>query len=374
MSRAVEKIKPPSQQGREWLSRVLVVLGILVVLAGVFGAGLWAWAYRGSIVGLAGLVWMVLGLAGGGLFWALAWVIGALGSVLAQQRRLGRLIADGSNLPADSPLAAATPTGPTPGQGDDQAMQAILAELRQLNENLLLDEDQRAALSRQHRQALAREALAAARDALEGDDFAAAEEHLARAEGAGLDEQVEAVRQQITQRRAEQLDEQLEARRQRACDLMSVARFDEAEAVAAELARQFPDAPDAGDLLSRVRRESQSYRQQQCERLLTLIGEHAQDRQWTDALQAAHRLIEQFPDSPEATKARAMMDRLVDNARIQEVRAHRDEFLQLVDRHRYGEAAELARYVVENYPETAAAEELRTQLPRLMELARAGQN
>jgi hypothetical protein len=377
MSKGVGTIQSFSQQGRQLLCRVLIVMGVLACLAGLLAAGLWAWEFRGRLIGLVGLVWIMLGLLGGGVMWALAWVIDALGGVLAQQRRLGRLIADGLLTPGQ-PVEKTAPESPAAEaplpQAQVDAMKNILAELRQLNDNLLLSDDQRADLSRQRMEARGREAIEQARRALNEDDFAAAQEHLARAQGAGLDEPVAALRSELDRRRAAQLDEKIESQRQRACDLMAVARFDEAEAVAAELARQFPDAPDAGDLLSRVRRESQSYRQQQCERLFALIGEHAQDRQWTDALQAAHRLIEQFPDSDQADNARAMMDRLVDNARIQEVRAHRDEFLDLVDRHRYAEAAELARYVVENYPETAAAEELRTQLPRLIELARAGQN
>jgi hypothetical protein len=65
-----------------------------------------------------------------------------------------------------------------------------------------------------------------------------------------------------------------------------------------------------------------------------------------------------------------MMPTLVDNARLQEVRQLRDRFLEMIERRQYAEAVDLARHVVEHYPETAAAEELRDKMPRLEKLAR----
>jgi len=46
----------------------------------------------------------------------------------------------------------------------------------------------------------------------------------------------------------------------------------------------------------------------------------------------------------------------------------------MIERKRFAEALEVARQVVERYPETAVAEELRQQMPRLVERAASGRS
>lgn len=130
----------------------------------------------------------------------------------------------------------------------------------------------------------------------------------------------------------------------------------------------------ADPLLARVQRDSADYQAEQRRRLFAVIQEHAQMRQWKQALAGAHKLLETYGDSEEAQTVRSMLPTLVDNARIQEVRELRDRIVNLVEQHHYAQAVPLIRQVVENYPETAAATELRSQLPRLMELARLEEN
>ena len=90
------------------------------------------------------------------------------------------------------------------------------------------------------------------------------------------------------------------------------------------------------------------------------------------ALAAAGELLEAYPDSPEAAEVRSTLRTLTDNARIEEVRELRDEIRDLLSRRRYAEALACARDLVRRFPTTAAAEELRSQMARLEELARSG--
>ncbi|KKK89020.1 hypothetical protein LCGC14_2737320, partial [marine sediment metagenome] len=69
-----------------------------------------------------------------------------------------------------------------------------------------------------------------------------------------------------------------------------------------------------------------------------------------------------YPDSPEATHLSAQMQTLRDNARIEEVRELRDQIRDMLERRRYAEAVKVAEEVMDRYPETQAAAELRGQI------------
>ena len=64
---------------------------------------------------------------------------------------------------------------------------------------------------------------------------------------------------------------------------------------------------------------------------------------------------------------------LAKNARIETVREMRDRITDLIKRRRYNEAAQVARDVIDGFPETQAAVELRSQLPALVSKANAGE-
>jgi len=101
------------------------------------------------------------------------------------------------------------------------------------------------------------------------------------------------------------------------------------------------------------------------------VQRHAEARRWREALEAAHRFIDAFPQSVDADAVRAMLPTIEGNARIEEVRAIRDRIRDLIERRRYAEAVEVAEDVIARFPETRAAEELCRQLDRLRELSRA---
>jgi len=173
----------------------------------------------------------------------------------------------------------------------------------------------------------------------------------------------------VVRGKEDQVRELISGQMQRASDLMSVSRFEEAAEVAENLHYKYPQSREADELLSRVQREAATFHTEKRHRLYAIIQENSQARHWKQALAGAHKLLETYADSEEAEKIRTMMPTLVDNARIQEVREYRDRIVDLMERHRYAEAIQLAKHVVENYPETAAAEELRAQMTKLRELA-----
>ena len=98
-----------------------------------------------------------------------------------------------------------------------------------------------------------------------------------------------------------------------------------------------------------------------------------QVREEPKILAAAERRREAHPGSPEADAVRGQLETLRANARIEEVRVLRDEIRDMIARRRFAEAVERARNVVERFPDTAAAAELRQQMAKLEELAKGRQ-
>ena len=170
-----------------------------------------------------------------------------------------------------------------------------------------------------------------------------------------------------------EIDQQIDSRIQHINDLMSIADFNSAMQAMTELQMQFPTSQKVQLMFERITTEADMFHSQQRKRFLELISEHGQARCWSSALEVAHKLIEKYPESIEAKETQAMLPTIIDNARIQDVREYRNRFVEMMQRKCYPQALEIAQYVTENYPETAAAEELRNQLPQIWELARRSQ-
>ena len=100
----------------------------------------------------------------------------------------------------------------------------------------------------------------------------------------------------------------------------------------------------------------------------------AANRRWRSAAVAAQELLAAHPRSPQAEAVRAKLPTLRDNALLEEVREIRNQIRDLISRRRYPEALEVARDLVHRFPQTAVAEELRSQMARLEELAKSKGN
>lgn len=368
------------------LAICLYVLAAICSSAGALVGIWWAFFFDGTAE-LAtrtwqGLLMMFLGCLMAGLLWALGYVVRALHEIADRRRREMFLLQDLlSRQDPPMPLGALAedaPLDPSPEQTtpesqsrwDGQRLEELRDLLIELNTNTLLSPEQREAkrLRKQSQQAeqLSRQVHRAIRD----EQFETAEELLQQLAGEVPDDpHVAELEDQIAEARRQRRQAVLEHRMREVTDLMSIARFAQARQVAEDLLDVHPDDEDVRQLLTRVEREEEAYTQEKIRRHSEEINSFATVRQWGRALESARRLVTEYPDCTEATQANAMMPTLIDNARIEEVRTYRDRFLGYMERKRYVQALEIARHVVENFPETAAAEELRSQLPRLESLA-----
>jgi tetratricopeptide (TPR) repeat protein len=185
----------------------------------------------------------------------------------------------------------------------------------------------------------------------------------------GQSEQTAELRKAIVRLRAASREQTPPQRAKMVEDLMAVSRFDEALEEARQLAEEQPDDASMSALLARVQRERDAYRAERIARLYNQVERHVSARQWDRALADARELIEAYPDAPQARQVRGQIETLQDNARIQAARAMGARIRDLIARRRFAEALTLAEELIEHHPDTAAAEDLRRQLPRLRERA-----
>ncbi len=349
-----------------------VVLGVLygvaavTVLAGLILSAWWLTLQGEQAPAARGLWLSILVLSGGMVAGCLLW---AAASVIRQQQRILRLLKDRPTEKIDVSCVA-TPSEGVSLEAVRVGLNSIVEELREVNANLLMTDVQRDALREAQASVRGQELFEQITRAIEANDFLQAEKLRCELELDRPDDaRLASVASKIQQGFESQRLAHIEGRLQQANDLMSVLRFGEAAAVAETLQQEFPDSDEAKGLLSRVQREAATFEAEQRGRLVALIQEHAEARQWPAALEAAHRLLERYPESPDAEKTREMLPTLVDNTRIAEVREFRDRFVSMLDRRQYADAIKVAEYVTENYPETTAAAEFREQMPRLRDLA-----
>ncbi len=313
------------------------------------------------------LVWMVgvlaLGCGAGAALWALA-VLCRQGheQALALRRAAAALerLAGGGGVDGGEP----------PGRAAD--LQEVLAQLRELNLNVLLTNRQRQEKRRRLIDRQVERLTRGAEEALAAGDVDSAGEHLERLEAVAPDGAAAAeLRRRVEQARWRARADDIAGTAARVEDLMATGGFEQAESAADALLSRHPASPEAIALLARVRREREALLTERRTELYGRVQSAASARQWREALAAAREFLESFADSVEAGAVRAQMETLASNARIEEVRELRDRIREFIDRRRFAEAVELARQVVERFPDTAAAAELRQQMPRLEERARA---
>lgn len=100
-------------------------------------------------------------------------------------------------------------------------------------------------------------------------------------------------------------------------------------------------------------------------RLYAQIEESIASHNWDEALSAAEEFRMRFPESFEAETLAAQMETLKHNAETLRRRQYEQRFQELVASKHFAEALRLAKYVVEQYPESPQASVLRKHVPLL---------
>lgn len=152
-------------------------------------------------------------------------------------------------------------------------------------------------------------------------------------------------------------------------DLISISAWERARTVAQQLLERHPDSVEARQIGERIERDHDLFQAEQRRRMYAEIQRYVSRRRWREALAAARTFMERFPTSDETASLQAQTDTLVDNAEIETRQELEAEITDLARHGRYIEAADFARRLIDRYPDSPQADVLRQQLPRLEELA-----
>jgi hypothetical protein len=175
---------------------------------------------------------------------------------------------------------------------------------------------------------------------------------------------------QLEEKRRGGFEEELTQMKKTVNDLIAISAWDRSISLAETFVAKHPDMPTAKELAGFVHDERTKFRNEHIKRMYADIQKSTGRKRWNDALQVARQLIEKYPESMEAEALRVQMDTMESNAEIEKRQQFEEQIKDLVKRHNFIQAVELAHYVISQFPNSPQAVALRGQLPKLEELAR----
>lgn len=179
-----------------------------------------------------------------------------------------------------------------------------------------------------------------------------------------LERQIEAVREQVEAR-------DIEAATRQADELATLGAWDRVGEVIRDLMARHPRAPSAVELTRRLKKQRDRAEAEVRAKIMAKAQEHADKRDWAEALSHAQSLLRRFPKSTEADALRLQLPTLEANAGIKIRQQMESDIRDLLKHKRFADAVDLARDLIERYPNSPQAEILRDQLPKLEEKAAA---
>lgn len=150
---------------------------------------------------------------------------------------------------------------------------------------------------------------------------------------------------------------------------MSLSLWEKARETAGQLAAKYPDHADARKMVDVVRLEQEGFRKEERQRLYREIEHLVARKHYRDARKVADTLIERYADSPEAATLKGQMDELARNADIETRREMEGQIIEYEKQGRHREAYEIARLLMEQYPESPQALALKDKIEALRNLA-----
>lgn len=353
------------QFGRElprpqWVVALLWGLGLILWIA--VAAGLMALAFSTPrdlspstwvAIGVAVVVALVVGAMAIGMAAALKYAFSAAVSMKLVERTLRDSLQKAESGPSAADLGGAS-------------HEEVVSILSEIMENTLLDDKEKGAkrqLAKKHRQqALRREIEALIKAAKYRDAHERLEEFRARyAEAAQVGEMEAQLSEALRQHEGSEISHITEQVQR----YMGLGLWERALEMARALAEQFPENPDAARLPETVRIEQEANRRQEQQRLYREIEHLVARKHWRQALRTAETLVANHPDSPEAGALGEQLEELRRNAAISERKEWESRIAEHIQTGRHREAYDLAMELMEKYPESPQAEDIRKRLDQL---------
>ena len=178
--------------------------------------------------------------------------------------------------------------------------------------------------------------------------------------------------EQVEQARAQFETHEVEAATREVNDLATLGAWDRAAVVVHELQQRHPNSEPVVTLVHRVQAGLNKAGAEERARLMSKAQEATNLRDWIEALRWVEQVVEKFPRSAEAHDLRQQLPTLRTNAEIQTRQRLEHEIREHIKEGRVAEALRRARELIALYPDSPQAAALREQIPRLEQRARHG--
>jgi len=306
---------------------------------------------------------LVGGLALGAFFLALSWALKALDGLA---RALDRFRASMGAQPDVTAPAARGSRSPPSNFVSPDAIRQVRELLEEIRDYSLMSPEQKQErwerLLAQRQNDLAE----TVQDLIRQKRFVDALHELDRFEELyGRDEETTTLRRKYdaARRTAERRDlaEALDAY----ATLKAGREWDKAMALAEDLLTTYPQSLEIREWIGQIRRDREQVTAEHRAKLLTEVQNLTSSREWRKALAVTRVLLDQYPQSAEASAVRPRLETMEHNAQVETRQELEEEIKELVKNRKFAEALELAHQVISNYPDSPQAEALRGQLPRL---------
>lgn len=179
----------------------------------------------------------------------------------------------------------------------------------------------------------------------------------------------DALEQQVEEARSTVEARDIDAVTREVKDLAALGAWDRAAQALSDLQRRHPSSPRVTELAKRIATGRAQAAAEERARLMARAQEATNNHDWTAALERVQLVLERYPDSPEAVELRQQLPTLRANVEIQARQRMEAEIRDLIKEHRFNEALRIAEMLIEQYPDSPQAGVLRDQLPRLREKA-----
>lgn len=150
---------------------------------------------------------------------------------------------------------------------------------------------------------------------------------------------------------------------------ISAGAWEEALERAMRLSADYPGSERASAILGRVRRDHGAWQAVAAQSLFDSLRQDLEQRFWRRALETAHRLLEKFPNHPHAELVRRQIKLIQDNAEIEQRQEQEIRIRELIRNRQFVEAIQLAEDLLQRFPNSPQAEQIELLLPRIKELS-----
>lgn len=242
----------------------------------------------------------------------------------------------------------------------------LLEDIRELS---MMNDVQRQSAYRQHVELQKQEALGQVAKLISDQQWGQAHQLIQRMEAQFInDAQVAQARRQLDLARGAVVTEVYGQTSQRVESLMTGSSWDQALIVAQRFADDFPTHAGGQELLQRVVKERDLFRESAVGRLNHEIRAEIDNRNWRQALSLARNLIEMYADHPRTHLIRQQLKTIEDNAEIEERQEQEVRIQELLRARRFQEAIDLAEEMIDRYPNSPQAETLEKLLPQMRDM------